>query len=208
MRDHLFAEEPYFGKEVAMVFTNLDRPGNVEDSSDDVNGSSGIRPGKTAHSCPNGRAGRCIGVHGPQSAARQIRCIGGDVGQGEAAAGTARLSGETPPRGAEPARHPLHLAHQHALDILSLPELGLRIPADVSVVGFDDLPFADWVTPRLTTVRTPLADMTALAARMVLRLLSGEQPETTRVEVATEMADAVMFRTPSGDAVRCGLPGT
>ena len=101
------------------------------------------------------------------------------------------------------------LAHQHALEILSLPdrptaifagsdhqalgtyraaaELGLRIPADVSVVGFDDLPFADWVTPRLTTVRTPLADMTALAARMVLRLLSGEQPETTRVEVATEL---------------------
>ncbi|MFJ9582732.1 substrate-binding domain-containing protein [Streptomyces acidicola] len=55
------------------------------------------------------------------------------------------------------------------------------------MVGFDDLPFADWVTPRLTTIRTPLADMTALAARMVLRLLSGEQPETTRVEVATEL---------------------
>ncbi|WP_405765211.1 substrate-binding domain-containing protein [Streptomyces sp. NBC_01538] len=101
------------------------------------------------------------------------------------------------------------LAHQHALDILSLPErptaifagsdhqalgtcraaaeLGLRVPADVSVVGFDDLPFADWVTPRLTTVRTPLADMTALSARMVLRLLSGEQPETTRVEVVTRL---------------------
>ncbi|MET9462754.1 substrate-binding domain-containing protein [Streptomyces canus] len=102
-----------------------------------------------------------------------------------------------------------NLAHQHALELLALPdrptaifagsdhqalgtyraaaELGLRIPADVSVVGFDDLPFADWVTPRLTTVRTPLADMTALAARMVLRLLSGEHPETTRVEVATEL---------------------
>ncbi|WP_328483994.1 LacI family DNA-binding transcriptional regulator [Streptomyces sp. NBC_00377] len=101
------------------------------------------------------------------------------------------------------------LAHRHALELLALPdrptaifagsdhqalgtyraaaELGLRIPDDVSVVGFDDLPFADWVTPRLTTVRTPLADMTALAARMVLRLLSGEQPETTRVEVATEL---------------------
>lgn len=71
--------------------------------------------------------------------------------------------------------HPL--AHQHALELLALPdrptaifaysdhqalgtyraaaELGLRIPADVSVVGFDDLPFADWVTPRLTTIRTP-----------------------------------------------------
>ncbi|WP_323178159.1 MULTISPECIES: substrate-binding domain-containing protein [unclassified Streptomyces] len=101
------------------------------------------------------------------------------------------------------------LAHQHALALLALAdrptaifagsdhqalgtyraaaEHGLRIPDDVSVVGFDDLPFADWVTPRLTTMRTPIADMTALAARMVLRLLSGQEPETTRVEVATEL---------------------
>ncbi|MCX5054730.1 MULTISPECIES: LacI family DNA-binding transcriptional regulator [unclassified Streptomyces] len=101
------------------------------------------------------------------------------------------------------------LARQHALDLLALAdrptaifagsdhqalgtyraaaERGLRIPDDVSVVGFDDLPFADWVTPRLTTMRTPIADMTALAARMVLRLLSGQEPETTRVEVATEL---------------------
>ncbi|MFI7016594.1 substrate-binding domain-containing protein [Streptomyces sp. NPDC050164] len=53
----------------------------------------------------------------------------------------------------------------------------MRIPDDVSLVGFDDLPFADWAPPRLTTVRTPLADMTALAARMVLRLLSGQPLE-------------------------------
>ncbi|MEV0090876.1 LacI family DNA-binding transcriptional regulator [Streptomyces sp. NPDC050738] len=101
------------------------------------------------------------------------------------------------------------LAHRHALDLLRLPDrptaifagsdhqalgtyraaasLGLRIPEDLSVVGFDDLPFADWVTPRLTTVRTPLAEMTALAARMVLQLIAGESPPTTRVEVATEL---------------------
>ncbi|WP_234441788.1 substrate-binding domain-containing protein [Streptomyces sp. WM6386] len=34
--------------------------------------------------------------------------------------------------------------------------LGLRLPDDVSAVGFGDLPFVDWVTARLTTVRTPL----------------------------------------------------
>lgn len=100
-------------------------------------------------------------------------------------------------------------AFRHALDLLRLPEpptavfagndqqalstyraaatLGLRIPDDLSVVGFDDLPFADWVTPRLTTVRTPLADMAALAARMVLQLIGGEQPASTRVEVAGEL---------------------
>ncbi|WP_176735603.1 substrate-binding domain-containing protein, partial [Actinacidiphila rubida] len=100
-------------------------------------------------------------------------------------------------------------AYRHALDLLRLPErptaifagsdqqalgtyraaaaLGLRVPHDVSVVGFDDLPFAEWVTPPLTTVRTPLPEMAAVAARMVLQLLGGERPETTRVEVAGEL---------------------
>ncbi|SEG56504.1 transcriptional regulator, LacI family [Actinacidiphila yanglinensis] len=100
-------------------------------------------------------------------------------------------------------------AFRHALDLLRLPDrptaifagsdqqalstyraadhLGLRVPADLSVVGFDDLDFADWVTPRLTTVRTPLPEMAAVATRMVLQLLSGRAPETTRVEVASEL---------------------
>ena len=100
-------------------------------------------------------------------------------------------------------------AFRHATDLLRLPDpptavfagsdqqalstyraadrLGLRVPADVSVVGFDDLAFADWVTPRLTTVRTPLAEMAALATRMVLQLIAGERPDTTRVEVASEL---------------------
>lgn len=64
--------------------------------------------------------------------------------------------------------------------------LGLRLPDDVSVVGFGDLPFVDWVTPRLTTVRTPLADMTVRATRTVL-LLSGLQPETAQAEVTIEL---------------------
>jgi DNA-binding LacI/PurR family transcriptional regulator len=100
-------------------------------------------------------------------------------------------------------------AFRHALDLLRLPDrptaifagsdqqalstyraadrLGLRVPADLSVVGFDDLAFAEWVTPRLTTVRTPLAEMAAVAARMVLQLVAGREPETTRVEVAGEL---------------------
>ena len=45
----------------------------------------------------------------------------------------------------------------------------------------------DWVTPRLTTVRQPLADMAAVAARIVLQLIDGEEPETMRVELATTL---------------------
>jgi DNA-binding LacI/PurR family transcriptional regulator len=66
-------------------------------------------------------------------------------------------------------------------------EARLHIPEDLSVVGFDDLPVASWVGPPLTTVRQPLVQMAMAAARLVLRLASGEQPSQTRVELATEL---------------------
>ncbi|MFY1694098.1 MULTISPECIES: LacI family DNA-binding transcriptional regulator [unclassified Solwaraspora] len=64
---------------------------------------------------------------------------------------------------------------------------GLRVPDDVSVVGFDDLPEVRWSSPPLTTVRQPLAEMGLLAARTVLRLAQGESLDTPRVELATEL---------------------
>jgi len=77
---------------------------------------------------------------------------------------------------------------QMALGVYEAARLrGLRVPDDLSVVGFDDLPEARWSSPPLTTVRQPLADMGALAARTVLRLSRGETVETPRVELATEL---------------------
>ncbi|MFI6763165.1 LacI family DNA-binding transcriptional regulator [Micromonospora sp. NPDC050417] len=64
---------------------------------------------------------------------------------------------------------------------------GLRVPDDVSVVGFDDLPEARWSSPPLTTVRQPLAEMGLLAARTVLRLARGETVDTPRVELSTDL---------------------
>ncbi|MFD6025416.1 LacI family DNA-binding transcriptional regulator [Streptomyces griseoluteus] len=67
-------------------------------------------------------------------------------------------------------------------------ELGLRVPEDVSVVGFDDLPVARWVGPPLTTVRQPLTEMAEAAARLVLELGRGEREGTaTRLELATSL---------------------
>jgi LacI family transcriptional regulator len=64
---------------------------------------------------------------------------------------------------------------------------GLRIPQDLAVVGFDDLPAAEWVSPPLTTVRQPLAEMGQVAAQMLGDLIEGVPLRTQRVELATEL---------------------
>ncbi len=64
---------------------------------------------------------------------------------------------------------------------------GLRIPEDLSVVGFDDLPLARWVSPPLTTVRQPLAEMGKVAAEMLGDLIEGTPLRTQRVELSTEL---------------------
>ena len=50
---------------------------------------------------------------------------------------------------------------------------GLAVPADLSVVGFDDLPMSRWASPPLTTVRQPLADMGRVASQMLQLLMEG-----------------------------------
>ncbi|HUP22080.1 MAG TPA: LacI family DNA-binding transcriptional regulator [Thermoanaerobaculia bacterium] len=61
-------------------------------------------------------------------------------------------------------------------------DAGLRIPEDVSVVGFDDIQSAAFQNPSLTTVRQPLREMGTIAARLLLdRLSGGTCPETVMV---------------------------
>jgi len=64
---------------------------------------------------------------------------------------------------------------------------GLRIPDDLSVIGFDELPVSRWASPPMTTVRQPLTEMGSAAAQMIGDLIDGLPPRTNRVELSTEL---------------------
>lgn len=62
----------------------------------------------------------------------------------------------------------------------ALGQAGRRVPADVAVVSCDDIPFAEFLTPPLTTVRVPLAQTGRQAVELLLRSIAGEAvPERT-----------------------------
>jgi LacI family transcriptional regulator len=56
----------------------------------------------------------------------------------------------------------------------ALKMAGLVIPADVAVVGFDDVPFARYLSPALTTVRAPIEEIGRESVRQLARLMNGE----------------------------------
>jgi LacI family transcriptional regulator len=64
---------------------------------------------------------------------------------------------------------------------------GLRVPEDLSVVGFDDVEHATIVSPALTTVRQPLAEMGRTAVSLLTRLLERQRFETLHIELATRL---------------------
>lgn len=84
----------------------------------------------------------------------------------------------------------------------ALHRRGLRVPDDVSVVGFDDLPLAAWVTPSLTTVRQPLAEMAGRATRDLLRRIAGEPQQSLHVEMATTLVLRESTGSPRTDRAR------
>ena len=71
-----------------------------------------------------------------------------------------------------------------AIGLLSAAHaLGRRVPDDLSIVGFDDLPFAPWLTPALTTIRTDGVRQGMLATDMLFKRLNAQAIETPRVRL-------------------------
>lgn len=59
--------------------------------------------------------------------------------------------------------------------IKAIHDHGLKVPDDISVIGFDDLPTSQYFTPALTTLRQPIEEIGKTAAHSVLNFLSGEK---------------------------------
>ncbi|MEO3787521.1 LacI family DNA-binding transcriptional regulator [Actinocorallia sp. B10E7] len=87
-----------------------------------------------------------------------------------------------------------------ALGVLEAARVhGLRVPNDLSVVGYDDVAVAPWSSPALTTVHQPLREMAEAAAQMLLSLRDGGNPPT-RLELSTSLVVRKSTAPPPEDA--------
>ncbi len=75
-----------------------------------------------------------------------------------------------------------------ALGVLeAVRELDLKVPDDLSLVGYDDIPLAKWVSPRLTTIRQPLRRMAEEATQLVIRMGEAPLESVPRMDLATNL---------------------
>jgi LacI family transcriptional regulator len=66
-------------------------------------------------------------------------------------------------------------------------EAGLRVPDDIALVGFDDLPYASQMTPQLTTVRQPIQQKGTYAVNILLDLIEGATDSPQHVLLPTQL---------------------
>jgi DNA-binding LacI/PurR family transcriptional regulator len=69
----------------------------------------------------------------------------------------------------------------------ALRESGRRVPEDVALVGYDDMPFAARTGPPLTTVRQPIYRTGALAAEALIDLIDNPEPSPRRIVLPAEL---------------------
>jgi DNA-binding LacI/PurR family transcriptional regulator len=83
------------------------------------------------------------------------------------------------PKGQRRPTGVLAMSDMAAIGVMSAAQsAGLRVPQDLSVVGFDDVPASAWTNPPLTTVRQPIVEKGRLAARLLIQRMKGKTVES------------------------------
>ncbi|GLY06742.1 substrate-binding domain-containing protein [Actinoplanes sp. NBRC 101535] len=83
--------------------------------------------------------------------------------------------------------------------IRAVESLGLRVPRDVSVIGYDDTYAAVPTSTELSTVRTPMREIGGLALRTLMGLVAGDQPVSRQVKLATGLVARETTAAPPAD---------
>jgi DNA-binding LacI/PurR family transcriptional regulator len=86
-------------------------------------------------------------------------------------------------------------------------ELGLRVPRDLSVVGFDDLPAAAHANPPLTTVHQPVREKGSEAARLLLKMIAApdkDRPERRMLETRLVVRGSTAWASASAGSAASG----
>ena len=182
-REHpLLAEAAELGTALVTVNRTVDLPGTPAVVSDDADGMAQA----VAHLRRLGHT-RLAHLAGPQSVstgAVRMRAFQQEAGPSRGA--VVECTGYTEPAGRAAARqlldaYPETTAIVAGNDLIALGALaelaaqGRSCPRDVSVVGFNDMPFADRFRPPLTTVRVPHHEMGMQAAQLLVELLTQPQ---------------------------------
>lgn len=176
------------GNAVVLVNRTVDRKGVCAAISDDRGGIDQIvghlwEAGHRAIGCIAGPQTVSTGVQRYRGFLEAMASRGADV----APQSVVFAASYTEPSGAAAARKLLDAWPQctaiiAANDLVALgtydvvAERGLRCPHDLSVVGFNDMPFADKFAPPLTTVHVPVYDLGVAAAELLLERLASEPP--------------------------------
>lgn len=87
--------------------------------------------------------------------------------------------------------------------LAAFQEAGVRVPQDVAVAGFDDIPIARFTTPALSTVRVSIAELGSMATRRLLQHLSAPNGHAVRHET---LATTLVVRDSSGGKIREASP--
>jgi len=121
-------------------------------------------------------------------------------------AGTSVAAGarafESLPRGKRRPTAVLAMSDMAAIGLMSAAQAaGMRIPDDLSVVGFDDIPAAAWTNPPLTTVRQPIVEKGRLAARLLIQRMKGKA-----VDSPAPLLTSLVVRSSTAAAPDADLP--